>query len=405
MKSRFLFFFLLYSAFSLAQIKIEGTVYDSEGVLEGAAVYLNNTMLGTTTDINGKFMLPVKIGQYDLIVSYLGYKKINYSLNTSSYSKPLVFALEKEENTLDEIVIKKIVYDDEWKYNFKSFRNEFIGRNDLAKDCKILNPKDVYFNYNKKTNTLKAYTKKPLKIKHKSLGYLITYELESFIRNKNYITYLGYSKYKELKGGKRKQKLWKKNRKKAYNGSQIHFYKSILNNTFSSEGFIVNQFKRVPNPKRPSEDEIKKARQLLFLNRGLMIDFSKKITIPKNALDSALVTVRKSRLPKFADYLYRSKLKKEEIITFKNNVHHLTFDNNLSIVYTREKEEMGYITRNVFSKKRKPLSQTSSIIPLNKKIILDITGVLVNPLDVIYEGYWSYEKFASSLPLDYVPNN
>ena len=57
--------------------------------------------------------------------------------------------------------------------------------------------------------------------------------------------------------------------------------------------------------------------------------------------------------------------------------------------------------RNHFSKKRYPLSQTSSIIPLNKNIVIDKTGVLVNPLDIYFEGYWSYEKFGDSLPLDY----
>jgi len=74
-------------------------------------VYLNNSMLGTTTNASGTFSFPVKEGQYNLIISYLGYKKIIYPLNTSTYSKPLVFTLVEEENVLDKIFFNKVVYD------------------------------------------------------------------------------------------------------------------------------------------------------------------------------------------------------------------------------------------------------------------------------------------------------
>ena len=194
-----------------------------------------------------------------------------------------------------------------------------------------------------------------------------------------------------------------KNRLTTYNGSVVHFFKSVLNNSFQDEGFIVNQFKRVPNPKRPTEEQIKKARELVRLNRTITLNVTKKENEPLTALDSSWIILRKSSLPKFADYLYKSQLKKEDIITFKKNVYYLSFDNNLSVVYTKEQEELGYITRNAFSKKREPLSQTSSLIPLKKNIILDKSGVLVNPLDIYFEGYWSYEKFANALPLDYTP--
>lgn len=404
MRNNFFILSLLFTISSFSQIVIKGTVYYEKGPLENVAVYLNNTMLGTTTDKNGEFSIPVKEGQYELIVSYLGYKKVNFAFNTATYTKPLVFALEENAAVLDEVIIKKIVYDEEWKNNLSVFKRQFIGKTELAVDCEILNPEVLGFDYDYRKNKLTAFAKKPLQIKHKSLGYLITYELEDFIIDNKVVTYLGYSRYQQLKGGKRKQKRWKKNRLKAYNGSPFHFFKSVLNDRFKKEGFIVNQFKRVPNSERPSEEEIKMARQIIKLNLSIMMSFNKNIDNPKNALDSALVIVKKSRLPKFKDFLYKSRLKKEDIIAFKENAYQLIFEDNLSIVYTKEKEEMGYIMRNAFSKKREPLPQTSSLIPIvNDKIILDVSGVLVNPLDIFYEGYWSYEKFANSLPLDYEP--
>ena len=133
-------------------------------------------------------------------------------------------------------------------------------------------------------------------------------------------------------------------------------------------------------------------------------NFNTNKDTPKNAFDSATVVVKKARLPKNVDYLYKSNLKKEDIISFENNSYLLSFKDNLSIVYTKEKEEIAYILRNSFSKMRDPLPQTSSFLPLKMPLELDKRGVLVNPLDVIYEGYWSYEKFANSLPLDYEPD-
>jgi len=403
MRKTFFIFLVFFTISSFSQIVIKGTVFQQNGPLENVAVYLNNTMLGTTTDENGKFSISVKSGQYDLIVSYLGFKKINYSLNTATYSKPLVFALVEDDEMLNEIIIKKTVYDEEWKHNLAVFKSEFLGKTALAKDCEILNPEVLYFEYNSKVQILTAFARKPIQLKHKALGYSIIYELEHFKRTSEYVTYLGYSRYKELKGGKRKQKRWQKNRLKAYNGSPVHFFKSLLKDEFTAEGFIVNQFKRVPNPERPTELEIKAARELIKLNRNTKIVIPSKDAKPTTALDAAWITVRKAKLPKSADYLYKSQLQKDDIITTINGAFKLSFENNISIVYKNELEEMGYITRNIFSKKRAPTFQTSSLIPMEKNIYVDKTGVLVNPLAVFHEGYWSYEKFANSLPLDYEP--
>lgn len=402
MKYRFLFLLLSISNLVIAQVVIKGTVFIDKKPIQGAAVYFNNTMVGTTTNNNGEFYFKIKEGQYQLIVSYLGYKKINYNLNTTLFKDNLRFNLIEEENVLDEIIIKKTVYDDEWKYNLISFEREFIGISNLSKKCKIQNPKVLHFEYNPKTNILEAFARKPLIIKHKDLGYLITYDLVSFVKTGNYVTVVGYSRYENLKGSKRKKREWKKNRLEAYNGSRVHFLKSVLNNKTESEGFIINQFKRVPNPERPSEEEIKKARELIKLSMP-NVDYFKKIEVPRTALDSALLVSKKIRLPKFRDYLYKSKLTSKDLLRNKNGQYFLNFKDNLSIVYTKELEEKAYILRNAFSKIREPLPQTSSFIPLKMPLQLDKLGILINPLDVLYEGYWSYEKLANMLPLDYEP--
>lgn len=403
MKKQFLFFLIFILSVNIfSQIIIRGKVTTINKIpLDGAAVYFNNTMVGTTTNTKGEFALKVKEGQHELIVSFLGYKRINYILDTKKNEKNIHFLMQEDENILDEIVIQKTKYDMQWKHNLYAFKKEFLGITKLSEKCEILNPKVLHFNYDSKKNILTAISKQPLKIKHKGLGYLITYDLVNFIRNGNYVSYLGYARYENLKGGKDKQKRWKQNRILTYNGSRIHFFKSLINNKLKENGYVVDLFKRVQNKERPSEERIKKARELVKLNRK-SINFSCVIVKPKNAIDSALLVLRKVKLPKHNDFLYKKNIDSEEIISIINNVIYLDFENNLSVTYMNEKEEENFILRLPYNKRRTATYQNSYIIPIKKEIILDRKGILVNPLDVYYEGYWSYEKFANSLPLDYV---
>jgi hypothetical protein len=250
MKHCFFVILLFYSSFSFSQITVKGTVYDNTGPLEGAAVYLNNSMLGTTTNKNGVFELPVQDGQYELIVSYLGFKKVNYKLNTSNYKNPLIFALIEEENMLDEVIVRKIVYDKTWYNNLAVFKREFLGTTAFSKNCFIKNEKDLYFNYDAKNNIFSADSKKPLVIINKSLGYKINYDMVHFEINKNLVTRLGYSRFENLSGTKRKRKEWQRNRTKAYKGSLLHFIKSIFNNSSKEEGFVINPILRLYKRKR-----------------------------------------------------------------------------------------------------------------------------------------------------------
>lgn len=385
-----------------AQQIVNGKVFDKKTPLEGASVYLNNTTKGAITNSKGEFTLEVNPGQYDLVISYLGYQTISYPLNTDTIEENLIFKLEEQPNQLDEVIITKTVYDDIWYNNLQNFKSSFLGRTAFSKNCSILNPKVLHFTFDNTTNTFTADARANLQIKNEALGYQISYELVHFEMVGNHLTYLGYAFYKPLKAGKRKEKQWAKNRLVAYNGSNIHFYKSALNNTLYEDGFIVNQFKRIRNEERPKDEEIAKARTIIKASRHTAV-FSKEIDTPKTAVDSAFAIVRKQRLPKFKDYLYKSGLKASEIISVKNGAPFLNFKDNISVVYTKEKEELAYIRRNAFSKPRTTLPQTSSIIPLKKHLILDKLGVLIHPLNVNLEGYWAFEKFANTLPLDYNP--
>jgi len=386
-----------------AQIPIKGTVVYNNEPLESTTVYLNNTTYGTITNKTGEFNLSINEGVYELIISHIGFKTITHNLDTSTYNNSQIFSLTEENVILDEVVVKAKKDTSAWEHNFAAFKRQFIGRSEFSKDCKILNPEVLLFNFDAQNDIFTVDAKENLHIKNEALGYEIYFDLEYFSKSENKIAYMGYSYFIDLKGGKSKKRRWAKNRLKAYNGSPIHFYKSVLKNNTKEEGFIIHKFERKENKDRPSQEEIDAAHSILR-SANMPIILSKQIKNPKNAIDSALVVLNKKRLPKYVDSLYESDISLSDNVSSEKNNFMLQFEDNLMIVYAKEKEEEGYILRNPFSKPRKALSQTSNIIPLVDKSILYSTGILAQPLDVLYEGYWSYEKISHLLPLDYTPN-
>ncbi len=397
-----LFAFISINSFS--QFKITGrvTALNNEN-LEDVSVYFNNTTIGTVTNSKGEFKLNANKGNYTLVISFLGYKTKQIAINTSKEQGFLDIKLKEDTTLLDEVLIQKTKYDDDWKYNLSRFKQGFLGRSKLAKECTILNEKDLHFTYNSKNNTLSATAKKPLQIKHSGLGYLISYDLVDFTLKDKHLFFSGYAQYRNLKKSIRKK--WKKNRLEAYNGSKMHFLRSLISQKSKSEGFVINQFKRVLNIERPSNKKIKMAKELISLY-GNTIDFAKEIINPKTPLDSALFVIKKARLPKYQDYLYKQNVPYKEMISFKDNSPFLDFENYLMIIYTKEPEEDNYLI-GIFGKRKKASGvQTSNIVLLNGKEVIDNSGILLNPNAVFNEGYWGFESFANMLPLDYqIPKN
>ena len=393
----FLSFFIHFSIYSQALIK--GKITSSKGEnLEGASVYLNNTTIGTITNSKGEFQLKINKGNYNLVVSFLGYKTKQLSINTNTPIGFLNLKMNSDTNLLDEVVLRKTKYDADWKYNLSRFKQAFLGKTLLAEQCEILNPKSIHFDYDYKSNKLTAFAKEPLKIKHKGLGYLISYDLVDFELKNKQLFFSGYARYQNLRTSIRNK--WKRNRQIAYNGSQMHFLRSLLNKRLKDDGFVINQFKRVINPDRPSEKKIKLARELFKLHNGIL-NLSKEIEKPKTSIDSVVNTLVKSRLPKHRDFLYKQGVPYENMISFEKNIPFLNFKDYLMVVYTKEVEEDNYLI-GMFGKRKKASGvQTSNIVLLNGKVLIDNYGVLGKPNAIFNEGYWAFEAFADMLPLDY----
>ncbi|MDD4516172.1 TonB-dependent receptor [Massilibacteroides sp.] len=112
------FFFLSFSAFSQKTNTVEGTVLDSKTgeTIIGASILLTGASIGTVTDLDGTFSLPVKSFPVNLEVSYIGYKEAKITVLDSS--QPLIVNLSEGENLLNEVVV--IGYGTQKRYELTS---------------------------------------------------------------------------------------------------------------------------------------------------------------------------------------------------------------------------------------------------------------------------------------------
>ncbi|MHB9141187.1 MAG: TonB-dependent receptor [Paludibacter sp.] len=82
--------------------KVTGVVTDEKDEpIIGASVFIKGLKTGTVTDANGNFSLDAP-DQSTLIISYIGYSPINYTLGTE---KNVKITLEEDARKLDEVVV------------------------------------------------------------------------------------------------------------------------------------------------------------------------------------------------------------------------------------------------------------------------------------------------------------
>ncbi len=209
--------------------------------IEAATVYLNGTFIGTNCDTDGNFSLDIsRYPTMPLSVSAMGY----YSATLVDFSKdnPLIIQLAPKSFELNAIVVKAKSLQKERKANLILFKREFLGRSGNAKDCKILNENDILFDYSKNNEVLNAYSKKPLIIDNKSLGYKLMYFLDKFEFSKydGRLYFVGNIVFKEDDNLKKSRKrTYEKQRKNTYLGSRMHLMRALWMDKLKSNGFKI----------------------------------------------------------------------------------------------------------------------------------------------------------------------
>ncbi|MBL4560534.1 MAG: TonB-dependent receptor [Labilibaculum sp.] len=101
--------FILVSQSLIAQVgTLSGAVKEKDGTnpLIGANVYFNGTTIGVSTNRDGFYSFRnLKVGEYEIVVSYSGYARRKETIEIKEGTNTLDFQLKKSERELGEVVI------------------------------------------------------------------------------------------------------------------------------------------------------------------------------------------------------------------------------------------------------------------------------------------------------------
>jgi len=375
-KLLFLLFFLPLAA--QAQLTVSGKIISAVNnkPVPNASVFLSDASVGTQTDATGSFTLyNVKKGQYDLVISSIGFETYHKVLmmNGEPITIPEITLLPKA-TLLKEVKIK---YDPNHKAHLKQFEQEFLGHSDNARQCTILNPEIIDLNYDKKTDRITGSADDFLIIENKALGYRIKYLLKSFSSDAIRVNYYGSSTFELMKGTASQEKKWERNRLKTYTGSNMQFLRSCINNTSQEAGFAVFPLIRKINTDRPNDSLI-----------NIKIKMFGNFTNGNMFADSLNYWKNKQKIPKVIQQLHtESVLVPEKFIktTGKKDIYAIGYPDCLYITNTNNIKQFNIITINA------------------RYAFFDNNGVILNPEAYVMEGYWATQRMAELLPVDYEP--
>lgn len=368
------------------KVKIAGTTTP----VELANVFLSNSTSGTTTRSDGSFVLSgLKPGQYTLVVSIVGYDTYTKSVTVTNQTVNVDIELSSSNNQLREVVITTPA---DWKKNYEQFVREFIGTDDNAKYCTVINPHAVTLQYHKTAQVLEAYTDDFLVVENLALGYRVKFLIKSFTSDRlsGIISYSGERLFQELKGNKKQEEEWHKRRREAYYGSAMHFYRSLYKEKLDSEGFVMMKYTRFLNPNRAPEKVIQQ--KIKKFNDGMH-------------RDSINYWIQMEKMSKYyKEDLDRAPIPNEQVVqpANKQGIYAVIFKGYcLYVVYTKKREQTDF--RDLYRPLDMPNYQTS-VITSSEPYVFDSNGVVFGDTAPLYEGTWSKSKLSDLLPVDYVPD-
>ena len=364
---------------------VEGVIVDAETeeAIVGAHVFIANSLLGTTSGVDGFFSLSgVPAGTHTLVASYIGYEGNNVDvriLDNSDRSvtielKPRIYRsegievvaeLSKDEKRLHKERIQRR------EEQLKKFRKFFLGISRNAGRCRIVNPDVLEFEEDSEQEIFRAVANDALIIDNEALGYRVRFVLEEFeVREKQrerYIKYRGQAGFSELyTESRRERRRWVKNRERAYRGSQRHFLTALTSDRLWEEGYLLvregaeqSNYSGVPGA-RP-------AQRFIEIN-------------PEEILTDADLSFERT----------------------------LDFDGYLKVIYTKGIPDERYLEyKNYVAgwKLRDDEQQQASWLALTQgPVTITEDGKVVGTYGLTKLGYWYFDRVAEMVPSEYIPD-
>lgn len=276
MKKISLIYLFLFITLTIQAQVITGKIIDKQTKtpVEAATVYLNGTFIGTSSDASGNFSLDIsKYPNMPISISIMGY----YTLTVEHIQadKLQIFELDPKVVLLNEIVVKASSLKNKRKEYLSIFKREFLGKGPNSKSCKIINENDIVFDY-RTSDTVIAYTKKPLIIDNKALGYKITYFMDEFryCKENGNLLFIGNVVFNEDKNLKKSAKrAFDKNRKNTFLGSGMHFMRSLWSDKLKSAGFKIYDEKRKSLSFKDIVFQDEKGDKYIHFERSVLIEY------------------------------------------------------------------------------------------------------------------------------------
>jgi hypothetical protein len=385
------------------QARLSGVVLDSltRQPLPFGTVFLANTTLGATTDDAGRFAFArVPAGTYEVVASYVGYQLRRQVVTVGIQPQELAFQLPASANALREVVVRPHPNNPN---DYLKFASTFLGGTSFSRQCRIRNPDAVRVDYDLDSNELTATCSDYLTVENRALGYRVKYYGLDFHLNfrEQWMSFYGSPVFEPMKARSRKeQRRWEANRQQAYIGSLTHFLRSVQANEVESQGFKVQRLRRVPNPARSRADS------LLALLRARAATLR---PLNPQQFDDSLS--RLVKVPAQFTYLFTQPLPATQFReVLPTGRVALRFADLLQVTFDREPADPAYIeytarTSAPGSTLPAGLSTQVSVLHLQQqpRVELQMNGQPVNPLGLLTEGYWGFEKMGEFMPVDYEP--
>jgi len=324
-------------------------------------VFMANSSIGTTTDVTGTFQLTIKeVAQTAILFSHL-----NYELLTINFTKGQAFQdtiyLKSADLDLELVEVSKKAKPKLRKKRLRKFKDAFLGESREVKYIKILNPEVLLFHVEGKK--LIATASQALEIENKLLGYQLDFYLETFeldLLDKD-VFYKGNPFFKPLESTKKELARYKRNRKKAYQKTSRKFFSNLVANKIDQEAYDLGY---------------------ATLNRnGEVVDYQQ---ITTDSLKIETIENNKYSLPIKA---YLAVMDVSEKPAQTNNKAALSSNFSTGIKAVKQQEL---------------LTATSYLKSKSNQIILNKHGIILNALDIEEYGFWSEQRVAFLLPLDYI---
>ena len=363
--------FLFFQRSFSQEFYIRGRVTDGETqlLLKGASVYINNTTIGTVTNDKGDFELgPFQPGRYEVVASYVGYDALLYSAQIKTADMRITFKLEKKEDVLREVLI----FSGELRKHYLDiFKKYVIGISVAADHCQIKNIEEVQFASGETTDEIVAYTEKALVIENPELGYTIHFDLIEFYYNKatSGAYFFGYTRFVDWGKDEKTKKKWIRKRKQAYEGSTVHFFRSLVNKRSAKEGFTTYQLLNTQKEKKDS--------------------LSIKAISPKNnpGVQIASKAIEDSMIRIYPDSVYK--------------IYELRLHDGWRVFYEKSTDLKLEIMQKTMLSGQPPKGTVSGLRLREEPVLINERGIILTPIRLFYDGIWGYERLANMLPEDY----